>query len=48
LLVSEGRSFMFFKPHLIILPGLAIFLLVIAINMMGDGIRDITAPEGRN
>ncbi len=48
LLVSEGRSFMFFKPHLIVLPGLAIFLLVIAINMMGDGIRDITAPEGRN
>lgn len=29
-------------------PGLAIFLLVMAINMMGDGIRDITAPEGRN
>ncbi len=48
LLVSEGRSFMFFKPHLIVLPGMAIFLLVIAINMMGDGIRDITAPEGRN
>jgi peptide/nickel transport system permease protein len=48
LLVSEGRSFMFFKPHLIVLPGTAIFLLVIAINMMGDGIRDITAPEGRN
>ena len=48
LLVSEGRSFMFFKPYLIVLPGLAIFFLVIAINMMGDGIRDITAPEGRN
>ncbi|MBT3990338.1 MAG: ABC transporter permease [Rhodospirillaceae bacterium] len=48
LLVSEGRSFMFFKPYLIVLPGAAIFFLVIAINMMGDGIRDITAPEGRN
>ncbi len=24
------------------------FLLVIAINMMGDGVRDVTAPEGRN
>ena len=48
LLVSEGRNFMFFKPYLITLPGLAIFLLVIAINLMGDGIRDITAPEGRN
>lgn len=48
LLVSEGRSFMFFKPYLITIPGIAIFFLVIAINMMGDGIRDITAPEGRN
>jgi peptide/nickel transport system permease protein len=48
LMVSEGRSFMFFKPYLIVIPGLAIFFLVVAINMMGDGIRDITAPEGRN
>jgi peptide/nickel transport system permease protein len=47
-LVSEGRNFMFFKPFLITLPGLAIFFLVVAINLMGDGIRDITAPEGRN
>ena len=48
LLVSEGRAFMFFKPYLVTIPGLAIFILVISINMMGDGIRDITAPEGRN
>jgi peptide/nickel transport system permease protein len=48
LMVSEGRNFMFFKPYLIELPGAAIFLLVIAINMMGDGLRDVTAPEGRN
>ena len=48
LMVSEGRNFMFFKPYLIEIPGVAIFLLVIAINMMGDGVRDITAPEGRN
>ena len=48
LLVAEGRSFMFFKPYLITLPGLAIFFLVIAINLMGDGVRDITAPEGRD
>jgi len=30
------------------IPGAAIFILVIAINMLGDGIRDVTAPEGRN
>lgn len=48
LMISEGRSFMFFKPYLITIPGVAIFVLVMAINMMGDGIRDITSPEGRN
>ncbi|MDH7799380.1 MULTISPECIES: ABC transporter permease [unclassified Beijerinckia] len=47
LMVSEGRAVMFFKPYLIMVPGAAIFLLVIAINMAGDGIRDITSPEGR-
>ena len=47
LLISEGRNFMFFKPWLIALPGFALFFLVIAINLMGDGIRDITVPEGR-
>ena len=48
LMIAEARSFMFFKPHMIAIPGVAIFLLVIAINMAGDGLRDVTAPEGRN
>jgi peptide/nickel transport system permease protein len=48
LMISEGRNFMFFQPYLVAIPGAAIFVLVIAINMLGDGIRDITAPEGRN
>jgi peptide/nickel transport system permease protein len=46
-LVSEGRSMMFFRPHLVIVPGLMILISVIAINLAGDGIRDITAPESR-
>ena len=48
LLISEGRTFMFFKPYLILIPGAAIFLLVVGINLLGDGLRDVTAPEGRN
>lgn len=48
LMISEGRAFMFFQPFLVTIPGLAILSLALAINMMGDGIRDITAPEGRN
>lgn len=47
LMIAEGRNFMFLRPELVLLPGLALFILVIAINMMGDGLRDATAVEGR-
>ena len=47
-LIAEGRNFMFFKPYLVVLPGVAIFIVTIAVNMFGDGFRDVTAPEGRN
>lgn len=45
LLIAEGKDALFFQPWLIILPGIALFLLVVSINMMGDGIRDIADPE---
>ncbi len=48
LMVSEGREVMFFLPFMITLPGLALFTLVLAVNLLGDGIRDISAPENRN
>ena len=48
LMVSEGKDMMLFEPWLITFPGVALFLLVLAINLMGDGVRDITAPENRN
>jgi peptide/nickel transport system permease protein len=48
LMVAEGKEYMFFSPWLITIPGVALFLLVLAINLLGDGIRDITAPENRN
>lgn len=48
LMVAEAKEFMLFEPWMIMLPGLAICVLVLAINMLGDGIRDATAPEGRS
>lgn len=39
---------MFFRPWLVVLPGAALFLLVMAANLLGDGLRDVTAPQGRN
>lgn len=48
LMISEAKGFMFFDPWLIGIPGAALFALVLAINLMGDGVRDVTAPENRN
>jgi peptide/nickel transport system permease protein len=48
LMISEAKNFMFFSFWLIAIPGTALALLVLAINMMGDGLRDVTAPEGRS
>ena len=47
LMIAEGRNFLFLKPHLVWIPGLAIFVLVFAINLLGDGLRDVSQPEGR-
>lgn len=48
LMISEGKGMMFFKAWIIAIPGAALFLLVLSINLLGDGIRDVTAPENRN
>lgn len=47
LMISEGKDFMFFNPYLVTIPGVALFILVLGMNLFGDGLRDITAPEGR-
>jgi peptide/nickel transport system permease protein len=48
LMVSEGKDMMLFEPWLITIPGVALFALVLSINLLGDGMRDVTAPENRN
>ena len=48
LMISEAKGLMFFDAWLIAIPGTALFLLVLSINLLGDGLRDVTAPEGRN
>jgi peptide/nickel transport system permease protein len=47
LMLAEGRNDMFFNIWIIAIPGAALFALVLAINLLGDGLRDVTAPEGR-
>ncbi len=45
LMISEGKNYMFFDPWLVAIPGLFLFLLVMSINLLGDGLRDVTAVE---
>jgi peptide/nickel transport system permease protein len=47
LMVAEGKEYMFFSPWVITIPGIALFTLVLAINLLGDGLRDLSAPENR-
>lgn len=47
LMIAEGRNYILFDPWLIAIPGTALFLLLLAVNLLGDGVRDVTAPENR-
>lgn len=47
LMISEAKAYMFFSFWLIAIPGSALGLLIFAINLAGDGLRDLLAPEGR-
>lgn len=46
LMISEAKGLMFFDGWLIAIPGAALFALVLSINLLGDGVRDVTAPGG--
>ncbi len=46
-MLGEGRKLMFVAPHVTVLPGLVIFILVMAINLTGDALRDVLDPRLR-
>jgi peptide/nickel transport system permease protein len=45
--LSEGANYMWVAPGLVIFPGLAIALIVLSFNLLGDGLRDILDPRSR-
>lgn len=47
LMVAEAKAQLLFRPWMIAVPGVALVLLIFAINLVGDAVRDVTAPEGR-
>jgi peptide/nickel transport system permease protein len=40
-LVRDGVSYLLVAPHLVVAPGLAIFLVVLSMNLLGDALRDL-------
>jgi ABC-type dipeptide/oligopeptide/nickel transport systems, permease components len=47
-MLSEARDQITTAPWLSIFPGLAIFLTVLGLNLLGDGLRDILDPQSRS
>jgi ABC-type dipeptide/oligopeptide/nickel transport system permease subunit len=44
-MLAPGRQFVILSPHVALLPGLAIFLIVLALNVVGDALRDVLDPH---
>jgi peptide/nickel transport system permease protein len=45
LMIAEAKEYMFFSPWVIVTPGIALFILVLGINLLGDGLRDMLRAE---
>jgi peptide/nickel transport system permease protein len=47
LMIAEAKEYMFFSPWVIMTPGIALFALVLGINLLGDGLRDLLGADLR-
>lgn len=47
-MLADGRSFIGVASHVTLYPGLAIFITVLAFNLLGDGLRDALDPKLKN
>lgn len=44
-MIADGRNVFQIAPHLVLFPGIALALTVLAINLVGDGLRDALDPR---
>jgi len=45
LMIAEGKDYMFFSAWVIMIPGVALAVLVLGINLVGDGLRNLLGTE---
>ncbi len=43
-MLADGRAFITVASHVATVPGLAIFLAVLGLNMLGEGLREVLEP----
>jgi len=46
-MITGGRNYLFQSPWMATFPGLAILLSALAMNLVGDGLRDVLDPRLR-
>jgi len=46
-MIGTGRSYIFRAPHLVLFPGLALFLVVLGFNLLGSALQEILDPRLR-
>lgn len=46
-MLAEGREYLYTAPHISVVPGVAIMITVLAINLVGDGLQDALDPKSR-
>ena len=44
-MLSSGRQYLLVAPHVTTYTGLAILFLVLGLNLLGDGLRDVLDPK---
>jgi ABC-type dipeptide/oligopeptide/nickel transport system permease subunit len=45
MMAAQGRDFLFVAPHIAAIPSLAIFVIVLTVNVLGDALRDLLDPR---
>ena len=44
-MLASGRSAIRDAPHVVVIPGLVIMITILALNLLGDGLRDALDPK---
>ena len=48
MMLGEAKNYIFSYPYMLVYPGIAIFLTIVALNLIGDGLRDAFDPRLKN